>query len=93
MKCAHTGLGSLWVERFQMVRRKNRSKVERRRALLVVGDADSALGLYGRQDFPVARVADAAAALTLAEPADYSVILVDLLSRKSARWTTCRSST
>ena len=63
-----------------MVRRKNRSQVERHSGLLVVGDADSALGLYGRQDFPVDRVADAAAARTLAEPADYSVVLVDLLS-------------
>ena len=41
-----------------MVGEKNRAQVQRQGALLVVGDADSALGLHNQQDFPVNRVAD-----------------------------------
>ena len=52
-----------------MVRGKNRAPVKRQGVLLVVGDANSALGLHDRQDFPVNRVADVAAALALAEAA------------------------
>ena len=63
-----------------MVGGKNHAQVKRQGALLVVGDADSALGLHNQQDFPVIRVADAAAALGLAEPTDYSAVLVDLIS-------------
>jgi len=63
-----------------MVGGKNRAQVKRQGALLVIGDANFALGLHDRQDFPVNRVAAAATALVLAEPADYSVLLVDLIS-------------
>lgn len=63
-----------------MVRGKNRAPVKRQGVLLVVGDANSALSLHDRQDFPVNRVADVAAALALAEPAAYSALLVDLIS-------------
>ena len=64
-----------------MVKGKNRAPVKRQDVLLVVGDANSALGLHERQDFPVNRVADVAAALALAEPAAYSALLVDLISQ------------
>ena len=65
-----------------MDRGKNRAPVKRQGVLLVVGDANSALGLHDREDFPVNRVADVAAALALAEPAAYSALLVDLISQE-----------
>ena len=64
-----------------MVKGKNRAPVKRQDVLLVVGDANSALGLHDRQDFLVNRVADVAAALALAAPAAYSALLVDLISQ------------
>ena len=65
-----------------MVRGKNCSQVVQRdcEALLVVGDADSAVGLHCLQDqgYSIDCAADAKAALARSEPGDYGVVLVDL---------------
>ena len=66
------------------VGRKKCSQVAQRgcEALLIVGDADSVIGLHSLQSrgYSIDCAADSAAALAISTPGDYGVILLDLVS-------------